>query len=93
MASLVPEPIEKCAVALASPTSTALPFTQVRLMMFGKLRHSERFAISGWPSSCSAKTCSSTGSMACSESLSKPKLSHVSWFISMTQVERFASYW
>ena len=55
IASLVPEPMEKCAVALASPTSTTLSITQVALRMVGKLRHSDRLAISRWPASSSAK--------------------------------------
>ncbi len=93
MASLVPEPMEKCAVALASPTSTALSFTQVLLVMLGKLRQSDRLAMKGWPSSSSANTLSSTGSISVSESLSRPKLSQVSSLISMTQVERCGSYW
>ena len=93
MASLVPEPIEKCAVAFASPTSTALSRTQVLLTMFGKLRHSERFRISGWPSSSAAKTRSSTGSISVSLIASKPKLRQVASSVSITQVERSASYW
>ena len=85
--------MEKCAVALASPTSTALPFTQVLLVMVGKLRHSERLAISGWPSSSSANTRSITGSISVSPSLSKPKLRQVCSSVSITQVERSGSYW
>ena len=50
IASLVPEPIEKCAVALASPRSTMLPRTQRLLRIIGKLRHIERLISSGWPS-------------------------------------------
>ena len=42
IASLVPEPIEKCAVALASPSSTILSLTQRLLRIIGKLRHIER---------------------------------------------------
>ncbi len=42
IASLVPEPIEKCAVALASPSSTMLSLTQRLLRIIGKLRHIER---------------------------------------------------
>ena len=37
MASLVPEPIEKCAVWAASPSSTTLPWCQRRLRTVGKL--------------------------------------------------------
>ena len=97
IANFVPEPMEKCAVALASPISTALispsVSTQVLLTMFGKLRHSERFRISGWPSSSAAKTRSSTGSISASLLLSKPKLRQVASSVSITQVERSASYW
>ena len=50
IASLVPEPIEKCAVALASPSSTMLSLTQRLLRIIGKLRHIERLVSSGWPS-------------------------------------------
>jgi hypothetical protein len=90
---LVPDPIEKCAVALASPTSTALFLTQVLLVMVGKLRHSERLAISECPSSSSANTRSITGSISASESLSKPKFLQVFSSVSITQVERSGSYW
>ena len=50
IASLVPEPIEKCAVALASPSSTMLSLTQRLLRIIGKLRHIERLVSSGCPS-------------------------------------------
>ena len=49
IASLVPEPIEKCAVALASPISTMLSWAQRSQWMVGKLRQSERLMISLWP--------------------------------------------
>ena len=47
IASFVPEPIEKCAVALASPNSTMLSLTQRLLRIIGKLRHIERLVRSG----------------------------------------------
>ena len=56
MASLVPEPMEKCAVALASPISTMLPWVQRSQRMVGKLRQIERLMISLWPASSSANT-------------------------------------
>ena len=93
MANLVPEPIEKCAVALASPTSTTLSMTQVALRIVGKLRHRERLAISLWPSSSSAKMPSMVVSIAASSILSKPNFSQVSALVSMTQVEAPFSYW
>ena len=49
MASLVPEPMEKCALALASPRSTLLPMTQRLLRIIGKLRQIERFVGTGGP--------------------------------------------
>src|ERR1700730_2632658 len=57
IASLVPEPIEKCAVALASPSSTMLSLTQRLLRIIGKLRHIERLVSSGWPSRNQPKIC------------------------------------
>src|SRR6266849_3317724 len=86
IASLVPEPIEKCAVALASPTSTTRSMTQVALRMLGKLRHSERLAMSLCPSSSSAKMRSSARSKCGSSILSKPQRSQVSALVSMIQV-------
>ena len=61
--------------------------------MVGKLRHMERLAISGWPSSSSANTRSSTGSISASPILSKAKFFQVCSSVSITQVERPASYW
>ena len=49
IASRVPDPTEKCAVWAASPISTTLPADQRSFAMVGNRRHSERFAISGWP--------------------------------------------
>ncbi len=49
IASLVPEPMEKCAVALASPISTMLSCVQRSQRMVGKLRHIERLMMSLWP--------------------------------------------
>ena len=46
IASLVPEPMEKCAVALASPMSTTLSATHRSQRMVGKLRQIERLVIS-----------------------------------------------
>ncbi len=42
IASFVPEPMEKCAEALASPSSSLLPMTQRLLRIIGKLRQIER---------------------------------------------------
>src|ERR1700724_3141194 len=56
MASLVPDPMEKCAVALASPISTTLPAVQRAQRTVGKLRHTERLTIRRWPCSSSSHT-------------------------------------
>src|SRR6187431_3773232 len=55
IASLVPEPIEKCAVCRASPISTMLPYDQFSFQIQGKFRHADLLEINGWPSSVSAK--------------------------------------
>ena len=56
IASLVPEPIEKCAVCAASPSSTTLSCTQCSLRMVVKLIQRELFAITSCPSSTSANS-------------------------------------
>ncbi len=56
MASLVPEPIEKCAVCAASPISTTLPWRQVSLRTVRKLSQLELFANTRWPSRRSANS-------------------------------------
>src|SRR6266581_967895 len=45
IASLVPEPMEKCAVAFASPIRTTLSATQRSQRMFGKLRQTDRLVM------------------------------------------------
>ena len=52
-ASFVAEPIEKCAVCAASPSSTMLSWNQRSTFTVGKLSHLELFASSWWPSSSS----------------------------------------
>ena len=54
MASLVPEPMEKCAVAAASPISTILWYDHFSQSTRGKFSHAEprmcdAFDISRWP--------------------------------------------
>src|SRR5215472_6612777 len=49
MASLVPDPIEKCAVCAASPISTTLPCRQLRQRSVPKLIHLELLASIAWP--------------------------------------------
>ena len=56
IASLVPEPIEKCAVCAASPSSTTLSCTQCSLRTVVKLIQRELFAITSCPSSTSANS-------------------------------------
>ncbi len=84
--------MEKCAVALASPTSTTLSITQVALRMLGKLRHCERLAMSRWPPSSSANRASSARNICASSIVSKPERSQVSAPVSMIQVLASFSY-
>ena len=56
IASLVPEPIEKCAVCAASPSRTTLSCTQCSLRTVVKLIQRELFAITSCPSSTSANS-------------------------------------
>ena len=56
IASLVPEPIEKCAVCAASPSSTTLPWRQRSLRTVVKLIHRELLASTSCPSSTSANS-------------------------------------
>jgi len=65
IASRVPDPIEKCAECRASPISTIFPDDQRSFQIHGKLRHTDLFDSSGWPSSVAANTCSQ---MACDSS-------------------------
>src|SRR6478672_4605147 len=58
IASRVPEPMEKCAECRASPISTMLRCDQRSFQTQGKLRHTDLFEISGWPSRVFANTCS-----------------------------------
>ena len=51
MASLVPEPMEKCAVCAASPSRTTLPSCQRSQRSVAKLIQRELLASSAWPSS------------------------------------------
>src|SRR5512140_3374248 len=54
IASFVPDPIEKCAVCAASPSSTTFPEHQRRLRTVTNPSHLELFASSGRPPSSSA---------------------------------------
>ena len=92
IASLVPEPMEKCAVALASPSSTTLPAVQRSHLMVGKLRQIERLVMSRWPCSSSANTPSRNRAEPASSAGSRPARAKVSGSVSITQVERPGSY-
>ena len=107
IASLVPEPIEKCAVWAASPMSTTFWCRQVSLRTVPKLTHFELFAnTSTCPepvegSSTSAKSShtraidfssDSPGARSAGASSAKPARSHTSSCISMMNVLPVASY-
>jgi hypothetical protein len=93
IASLVPEPMEKCAVALASPIRTMLSFTQRPHLMVGKRRQRLRLVISLWPASSSANMSSRKRALSSSSMPSSPARAKVSGSVSMTQVLAPASYW
>src|SRR5260221_9496750 len=93
IASFVPEPMEKCAVALASPISTMLSATQRSQRMVGKLRQIERLVISRWPCSSCANRPSAKRADAASSSLSRPARAKACGSVSIIQVERCGSDW
>ena len=72
MASLVPEPTEKCTVWAASPTSTTFPCDQRSLRTVGKLRQRDRFLRIGCPRSSSAKSRSVKATVSSSGASAKP---------------------
>ncbi len=88
IASLVPEPIEKCAVWAASPSSTTLPKCQRSQVTVGKRRQIERLASSGWPESQGANSRSQVATVSASPASSKPARRQVSSWHSTIQVER-----
>jgi hypothetical protein len=63
---LVPEPIEKCAVCAASPSSTTFSWCQAALRTVTKLIQREWLPISRWPSSASANSSSQNAMPAAS---------------------------
>ena len=77
MASFVPEPIEKCAVWAASPTTTVRPWCQTLFTTFGKSSQSERFERSSWPSRSRANSRSQKARLSSSDSSSRPARRHV----------------
>jgi hypothetical protein len=93
MASLVPDPMEKWALALASPSRTLLPSTQRLLRIIGKLRQIERLVRTLWPCRNQPKICSMSAADSASDFSPSPARAKVSGSVSNTQVERPASYW
>ena len=101
MASLVPEPMEKCAVWAASPRSTMLPCRQDSLRTVVKLIHLELLTRTSWPSSSSAKMARMASTAASSLSpgrnawcsvASKPALRQTSSCISTMKVLPSSEY-
>ncbi len=86
MASLVPEPIEKCAVCAASPTSTVAPALQSLQRSSLKASHTERLDSSSCPSSTGAKSSRQNARLSCSDSVSSPARRHVSSRVSTMNV-------
>ena len=93
IASFVPLPIEKCAVAFASPSSTTLPIAYFAVRIIGKLRQVLRLVMSAWPSRSSANTPSRNRALAASSIRSSPARAQVAGSVSITQVLRPGSYW
>ncbi len=103
MASLVPEPMEKCAVWAASPRITTLPRSparQVSLRTVVKEIHRELLAITSWPSRMSAHSSRtraiasssfSPGAHCRSSVASNPAARQTSSCISRMKVEPVAS--
>src|SRR5947199_3716983 len=71
MASLVPDPMEKCAVCAASPISTVFPWCQLVLRTKGKLSQIDRLESSRWPARSSAKSRSQNARLSASDILSR----------------------
>ena len=97
-ASRVPEPIEKCAVAAASPISTTFPCDQFSQSTRGKLIHAEprmcrAFEISSWPPSSSAKSRSQVAIVSSCDISPKPNVAQVSSEHSTMKVAVSASNW
>ena len=95
MASLVPEPIEKCAVWAESPSRTTLPWTQCSLRTVAKLIQRELLAWTSCPSRTSANSsrirwidCSSDspGTQSRSAYAANPARSHTADVISTMNV-------
>ncbi len=101
MASLVPDPIEKCAVCAASPSSTTLPSYQRSLRTVVKFSQRELLVRTRWPASSAAKISAIRPTAYSSDSpgpnsrpavRSKPARRHTSSCISTMKVEPSAEY-
>src|ERR1700758_4258753 len=98
MASLVPEPIEKCAVAAASPISAMLRYDHFSQSTRGKFSQAEpriwaAFDISEWPPRYLAKMRSQTREFSSLLIAPKPHFSQVASEHSMMKVAVSASNW
>ena len=85
-ASLVPEPIEKCAVCAASPTSTVAPVLQSPQRTSLNASHTERLESRPRPPSTSANSDSQKARLSASSSASSPARRQVSSRISTMKV-------
>jgi hypothetical protein len=84
IASFVPEPIEKCAVWAASPTSTMFSWCQHSFRTVGNARQTERLMSSSWPSRWSAKSTAMYATVSSSVVWSSPARRQVSsWHSTM----------
>ena len=99
-ASLVPDPMEKCAVCAASPTSATFPATQCSLRTTPKESQPELFPTKPCPSSRPAKTSSqncidrssfSPGLRGTAANSARPARRQVSSSVSTMKVERSPS--
>src|SRR5271155_4482187 len=82
MASLVPDPMEKCAVAAASPISTMLPYDHFSHSTRGKFSQAEprmcaAFDINLWPPRYLANIRSQAVQLSCWLMAPKPNFCHV----------------
>ena len=93
MASLVPDPMEKCAVCAASPNSTMLSLyqrshsTRLNLIHTAEPRRCLALEISGWPSSKSANSRSQNAMDAGISNLSRPAFNQVLSGVSTMNVD------
>ena len=86
MASFVPDPMVKCAVCAASPSSTTLPSCHDPHRTVRKLIHVERFDISRFPPSVSAKSASQNRMLSPSAASASPAERHTDSGVSTMNV-------